>query len=143
MGRKRVIDTDELLFDEELFEAVGKDGLWLYVRLWSLAEDWGGYEPRYGSIALKTGILRLSSETVQEIIEELIILGKIVPYEANGKTFHWIKNFLKHQRLNNPTPHSLPLPPWVIGGKEFCSKRVIPPFCSALTTAAGRRPLIL
>ena len=43
MGRKRVIDTDELLFDEELFEAVGKDGLWLYVRLWSLAEDWGGY----------------------------------------------------------------------------------------------------
>jgi hypothetical protein len=41
MGRKRVIDTDELLFDEELFETVGKDGLWLYVRLWSLAEDWG------------------------------------------------------------------------------------------------------
>ena len=124
MGRKRVIDTDELLFDEELFEAVGKDGLWLYVRLWSLAEDWGGYEPRYGSIALKTGILRLSSETVKEIIDELIILGKIVPYEANGKTFHWIKNFLKHQRLNNPTPPSLPLPPWVICEvKEYKSKK--------------------
>lgn len=124
MGRKRVIDTDELLFDEELFEAVGKDGLWLYVRLWSLAEDWGGYEPRYGSIALKTGILRLSSETVKEIIEELIILGKIVPYEANGKIFHWIKNFLKHQRLNNPTPPSLPLPPWVICEvKEYKSKK--------------------
>ena len=64
MGRKRVIDTDELLFDEELYEAIGQEGLWLYVRLWALAEDWGGYEPKYGSIALKTGVLRMTADQV-------------------------------------------------------------------------------
>ncbi|MBM4302662.1 MAG: hypothetical protein FJ121_14270 [Deltaproteobacteria bacterium] len=30
MGRKRVIDTDELLFDEELFEAIGEKGYSAY-----------------------------------------------------------------------------------------------------------------
>jgi hypothetical protein len=113
MGRKRVIDTDELLFDEELFEAVGVDGLWLYVRLWSIAEDFGGYEPNYGSISLKTGVLKLSKSYVNQTIEKFIKLGKVVTYCINGKTYHWLRNLLKHQRLNNPAPPTLPLPPWV------------------------------
>lgn len=131
MGRKRIIDTDELLFDEELYGAVGKDGLWLYVRLWALAEDFGGYEAKYGNISLKTGVLKLKTSQVKEIIEKLIKLGKIVTYEINGKKYHWIKNLLKHQRLNNPAIPTLPLPPWVSceirqykSGKKYASYEI-------------------
>ena len=131
MGRKRVIDTDELLFDEELYEAVGKDGLWLYVRLWGIAEDFGGYEPKYGSISLKTGVLRISPDQVQDYIEKLISIGKIIPYEVNGKTYHWLARFLKHQRLNNPTLPQIPIPPWIVcesrqykSGKKYASYEI-------------------
>jgi hypothetical protein len=131
MGRKRVIDTDELLFDEELFEQIGIKGLWLYVRLWSLAEDWGGYEPKYGSIALKMGVLKMETEEVRSTIAKLITLGKIIPYWIgslhnleNESQYHWIKNLLKHQPLNNPAPPSLPLPPWITCEiKEYASKK--------------------
>ena len=124
MGRKRVIDTDELLFDEELFEAVGANGLWLYVRLWSIAEDFGGYEPNYGSISLKTGVLKLTKSYVNQTIEKFIKLGKILTYCVNGKTYHWLRNLLKHQRLNNPAPPTLPLPPWVSCEiKQYKSKK--------------------
>ena len=127
MGRKRVIDTDELLFDEEIFEAVGVRGLWLYVRLWALAEDWGGYEPKYGNIALKMGVIRMTAEEVATKIEKLISIGKIISYLAPGlhnTEIHWIKNLLKHQPLNNPAPPKLPLPDWInCEIKEYASKK--------------------
>jgi hypothetical protein len=113
MGRKRLIDVDNLLFDDELVEALGAGGLWVYPILWATAEDWGGYEPKYGSIALRSGALRLTKEIVEKAIQTLIDMGKILPYQVNGKTYHWIKNFLKHQNLNNPSPPLIPLPPWL------------------------------
>ncbi|MDI6855120.1 MAG: hypothetical protein QME75_16120 [Deltaproteobacteria bacterium] len=113
MSRKRIIDVDKLLFDDELVEALGPEGLWVYPLLWGLAEDWGGYEPKYGMIALKSGALRLTKESVQRAIEALIRMGKVIPYEANGHTYHWIKNLLKHQTLNNPPPPGIPTPPWI------------------------------
>lgn len=127
MGRKRVIDTDELLFDEELFAAIGQNGLWLYVRLWSLAEDWGGYEPKYGSIALKMGVLKMSADEVCSSIAKLISLGKIIPYQVPGlhnTELHWIKNLLKHQPLHNSPLPVLTLPPWITCEiKEYPSKK--------------------
>jgi predicted nucleic acid-binding Zn ribbon protein len=113
MGRKRVIDVHGLLFDDELVETLGLEGLFVYQIIWSIAEDWGGYEPKYGSIALESGALRLSKGAVEQAINSLIRLGKIVPYEANGNLYHWIRSFLKHQNLNNPPPPSIPTPPWV------------------------------
>lgn len=134
MGRKRVIDTDELLFDEELYEAIGQEGLWLYVRLWALAEDWGGYEPKYGSIALKTGVLRMTADQVCSTIGNLISLGKIIPYHVPGlhnTELHWIRNLLKHQPLRNPALPKLPLPEWIMceekqygSGKKYASYRI-------------------
>lgn len=113
MGRKRLIDVDNLLFDDEMVEALGTGGLWVYPILWGIAEDWGGYEPKYGSIALRSGALRLTKEIVEKAIQTLIDMGKILPYQVKGKKYHWIKNFLKHQNLNNPSPPLIPLPPWI------------------------------
>jgi len=113
MSRKRLIDVDKLLFDDELIEVLGIEGLWIYPILWSIAEDWGGYEPKYGSIALRSGALRFTKEAVQKAIDILIDLGKIIPYQVNGKTYHWIKSFFRWKPLYSPSPPDIPLPPWI------------------------------
>lgn len=114
MAKKRVIDTEELYFDAELVDSLGDRGILLYIRLWSVAEDWGGYEPKYKDIAYRMGALKFETDEVEKLIGVLIGLGKIFEYEAKGRTFHWIKNLLKHQPLNNPSPPKLPLPEWII-----------------------------
>jgi hypothetical protein len=114
MGRKRIIDLDELLFDTQLFAALGWKGVLFYVRLWTLAEDWGGLEPRYDDLALKCGHLAVTPEEAQYYTHQLILLGKIIPYNVNGgREILWLKNLLKHQRLNNSACPKLPPPPWL------------------------------
>jgi hypothetical protein len=113
MARKRVIDMDDLCFDTEIVSMLGAEGVILYQRLWSIAEDWGGYEPKYKDIALKMGAFNLSSKKVEAFIRKLIDAKKIVEYEIRGKKVHWIVNFLKRQTLNNPGAPELPLPEWI------------------------------
>ncbi|NLT94838.1 MAG: hypothetical protein GXW85_04780 [Clostridia bacterium] len=64
-------------------------------------------------------------EQLQQYIEKLIELNKVVPYEANGRQYGWLKNFHKHQRLDKPSPPTVPLPPWVKfhGEEEFGNQR--------------------
>ena len=114
MSKKRILDLDGLLFDDELIDILGdSEGIIIYQLIWSVADDWGGYEAKFGSIALRSGALRLSKERVQQVITALIAAGKIIPYQVNGKAYHWIKNFLKHQKLTNPASPTIPLPPWI------------------------------
>ncbi len=113
MGRKRLVDTDQLFFKPKLVKAIGADGLLIYIRLWGLAEDWGGLEIDADEISLQTGALRYSTELVFNTIEKLVQIGKLIPYEINGREYHWIKNLLEYQPLNNPTPPKLPLPSWI------------------------------
>lgn len=113
MARKRVIDTG-LYFDTEICKLLGPRGLHLYIRLWGIAEDWGGYEANYEDIALQMGALKFTIKEAKKFIESLISTGKIVPYDTgNGRIYHWLKNFSKHQPLNNPGPPRLPLPEWI------------------------------
>jgi hypothetical protein len=132
MSRKRVIDT-ELYFDTELHKLLGCEGLHLYIRLWGLADDSGVYEPRYEDIALQMGALRLSAEKVRKHVDALIRAGKIIPYAANGREYHWLKNFQKHQPLSTPSLPRYPLPEWIEydqreypSGKKFATYRIIP-----------------
>lgn len=113
MARKRVIDTTELFFDTKLVKLLGAKGVLLYVRLWCIAEDWGGYIPDYDDIALQMGALRFTPAEVKTYIEKLVADGKVVEYEQDGIKIHWIKSFMKHQTLKNPVPPSIPLPVWV------------------------------
>jgi len=114
MDRKRVIDTEAFYFDDELVELLGERGLHFYIRLWGIAEDWGGFEPKYGSLALKMGALKFSIEEVKKYLNRLLLAGKIFEYEIQGKKYHWLTKLMKHQPLNNPSPPQLPLPDWII-----------------------------
>jgi hypothetical protein len=133
MARKRLIDTEELYFSSDLVEALGAKGLHLYIRLWGLAEDWGGYEPNYRDIAFRMGALKFTAAEVQKFIESLIRMGKIFPFQGGVKTFHWLAKLLKHQPLNNPSPPKLPLPEWIYceikkfkSGKSYAEFKIIP-----------------
>lgn len=125
MGKKRVIDMDAFCFDIEIVDTLGFKGSILYIRLWSLAEDFGGYEPNYDSIALRMGAFKLKSKEIEVYVTELVKIGKIVEYEVGGKTYHWIKAFFKRQVLNNPAlPQNVPLPPWIeVETKAYPSKK--------------------
>ena len=113
MSRKRVIDT-EIYFDTELCSLLGAKGLHLYIRLWGLADDSGVYQPNYKDIALRMGALKFTDKEAQDLIEGLIQAGKIAPYTAaNGKTYHYLRNFLRHQPLKNPAVPKYPLPEWI------------------------------
>lgn len=112
MSRKRIIDT-ELYFDTDLYDILGDRGLHLYIRLWGIAEDSGVYTPNYSDISLQLGALKFSSEEVKKLIKNLIKAKKILVFHENKREFHWLKNFLKHQTLNNPPPPKLPLPKWL------------------------------
>jgi hypothetical protein len=113
VARKRIIDTEEFYFKADLVSLLGERGLHLYIRLWGIAEDWGGYEPKYSDIAFKMGALRFEERETKKYINRLIERGKIIEYNKDGKLVHWIVNFLEHQPLDNPSPPKLPLPEWV------------------------------
>jgi len=116
MPRKRTIDIHELLFDSELFAALGSKGLLFYVVLWSEADDFGGVEQDFAKFSLNSGFTKINKKRTKSYIEILLTLKKIIPYEPsppNGKKYLYLKNFLKHQKLRNASPPSIPLPPWV------------------------------
>ena len=113
MGRRRWIDTEGLYFDAKLVRVLGAEGLHVYIRLWSLADDFGGYEVDADHISLQTGALRISPEEVNKYLSSLISLRRVVPYQAEGKSFHWIRHFLRYNHESRPRLPSLPLPPWM------------------------------
>lgn len=131
MARKRLIDTD-VYFDVELCDLLGPRGLHLYFRLWGIADDSGVYEPKYRDISLKMGALHFKPQEVESCIQKLIEAGKVIPFASNGISYHWLKNFLKHQPLNNPSPPKHPLPEWVSVeikqypfGKNFAAYQIL------------------
>lgn len=113
MARRRLIDTDALYFDTEIVNLLGPKGLHVYIRLWGISEDWGGYEPKYADIALQMGALKFTAEEIEGIIQKLIEHRKIIVYLINGKPYHWLVNLMKRQPLDNPSLPTLPLPEWV------------------------------
>jgi hypothetical protein len=113
MGYRRIIDCDQLFEDDNLFEAIGSDGVLLYIRMWSLAECWGGIEDNPRSIARQSGALNLSAKKTEKILKKLIQMEKIFPYELEGKKYLWLKNLHKFQKRAKVPESKLPLPRWI------------------------------
>lgn len=89
-------------------------GAIFYILLWAIAEDWGGYEPNFHTIAKQSGFIEFTSKEVEHFIKILIDKKKVIPFSTEtGKKIHWLKNLSNHQRLNTPPVPSLPLPPWI------------------------------
>ena len=113
MGYRRLIDCDALFEDDQLFEAIGSEGVMLYIRLWSLAECWGGVEDNPKSISRQSGALSLSPQKVEKILKKLIEIGKIYRYKFEEKSYLWLKNLQKHQKLAKLPKSKVPVPHFV------------------------------
>lgn len=100
MARRRVIDPD-FWSDPEIAE-LPFAGRLLYIGLWNFADDQGviPYQPRQ----IRAWVFPYDPKVnVEGLLEKLIELGKLTPYEADGGRYLHIKNFCKHQTIRKPT----------------------------------------
>lgn len=113
--------------DPDIVASLDAYGRLLYQGIWCVAEDSGCFE--FNSLLLKMKVLpgdqNVTSENIQEYLDILIKLKKIIIYEVDGRKYGWLKNFHKHQSLNKPNPPSTPLPNWITfhGEEEFGADR--------------------
>lgn len=114
--RNRMLNA-EFWTDPELLRWP-RDKRWFYQGLWESAEDSGCLENDAFGWKLILFPSPLDADITVEILatwsKELIATdGKLVEYQANGKSYLFLPTFHEHEHPRNPQPASLPLPPWV------------------------------
>jgi len=89
-----------------------------YTGLWAIAEDSGCLEDDPFSWKLLIWGSPLDADITVELLkqwrDELVEAGKLIPYEADGKPFLYIRTFLQHEHPRNPQRPDLPLPEWIV-----------------------------
>jgi hypothetical protein len=88
-----------------------------YAGLWAIAEDSGCLEDDPFSWKMLIWGSPLDSDISVELLtqwrDELVEAGKLIPYEAEGKRYLFIRTFHQHEMPRNPQMNDLPLPEWV------------------------------
>ena len=88
-----------------------------YRRLWAIAEDSGCLEDDPFGWKLILYPSPLDADVTLDMMggwrDELTGAGKLIPYEADGKGYLYVRNFHQHEQPRNPQRPDLPLPPWV------------------------------
>lgn len=110
MARKRMI-APSFWSDEKLGEQCSALERLLFLGLISNADDEGigRGNPKY----LKSQIFPYDDLTVDEFKKMLLNLSKhklIILYQHEGQAYYMVKNFLKYQTINKPTPSDFPKP---------------------------------
>ena len=123
--RRRMLNPD-FFTDPDIVANLDYAGRLFYQGLWCIAEDSGCFEPN--PLMLKMKIFPgddIPLNIIQDYIDKLTELGKIVLYKVGEKEYAWLKNFHRHQKLDRPSPPSIPLPDWLMfhGEEEFGKQR--------------------
>jgi hypothetical protein len=108
MARKRIIDPDFYL-DEDL-ASCGFAVKLFYIGTWNFADDYGVIED--SNLRLKAQIFPYDTIDVSQLRDKLVEIGKLVPFEAEGRKWLFVKNFLKYQRVDKPSNKRNPKPPF-------------------------------
>jgi len=109
MARNRMIKPD--FWDDEKLSKLSRDARLTFIGLWSHADDVG--ISKGNTKWLNNNIFpydEIKPDTFEKWIDELIRMRLIMPYEVSGEKFIHIRNFLKHQTINKPTPSKNPQP---------------------------------
>lgn len=110
MARKRVIDP-EFWSDEEIGEWSFAARLF-YIGLWNFADDEGRFKAH--NQLLKSQIFPYDKKfPIEKVKKEL---GNKIQWYSGGEDnsqYGYIRNFLKHQKIDRPYPSKLPAPPKV------------------------------
>lgn len=109
--------------DSDLIKHLDFAGRLFFIGIWGVAEDSGVFP--LDPLELKMNVFPgdnipvLVSDVVGDVpsvegwLNILIELRKIVTFEANGKTWGFIRNFHTYQRLDNSPEPKWPVPVWV------------------------------
>jgi hypothetical protein len=108
MARKRMIDPDFWL-DEDLAKLSPHARL-LYIGLWNICDDNYATFPNRPDW-IKIQVFPYEEVNVRDLLDELSASQKILPFDHAGKTFFYIKNFFRYQKIDRPSLPKYPGPP--------------------------------
>lgn len=109
MARKRMIDPS-FWRDEKIGELNHMERL-LFIGLWTFAEDNGA--GRANPKLIKADVFpydSLRDSDIEKALGNLCRLRLINLYDLDGQRYYHVVNFLKHQKINRPSPSPIPLP---------------------------------
>lgn len=94
-----------------------RDQRTFYIGLVQLADDSGCLEDSPFAFKVQLYPSPMDADITVEVIkgwrDQLVACGRLIPYQADGKACLYLRNFHKHQKLDNPSPPEVPLPPWI------------------------------
>ena len=99
MPRKRIIDPEFWL--DEIIGKLDYKTMLLYIGLWNLADSEGIVENNEEKIKIQ--IFPYKRGAISKNLQKLIDLKRLELYEIDKKKYLWIKNFIKHQKIDYPT----------------------------------------
>ncbi|MBN1628162.1 MAG: hypothetical protein JW990_00210 [Thermoleophilia bacterium] len=113
--RNRMVKAD-FWTDPELLRWP-RDKRQTYRGLWALAEDSGCLEDDPFGWKLLLWPSPMDEDITIALLEtwrdEMVATGKLIPYQADGKRYFFLRTFHQHEHPRNPQSPDLPLPPWV------------------------------
>ena len=105
MPRKRIIDPQ--FWNDEEIGAWSVEARLFYIGLWNFADDEGRL--RAHPKLLKAQIFPYDKRiNIEKLKTE--VSNKVLWYRVDGQEYGYIKNFLKHQRIDRPSKSQLPAP---------------------------------
>lgn len=107
-GRIRTIKP-EILEDEEVAE-LSSDAWRLWVSLWTLVDDFGNVHAAPKKLHGQIFWAWQPEKSVSELLIELQSKRRIELYEVNGARFLHVRNWEKHQRIDNAGKERCPRP---------------------------------
>lgn len=130
----------EFFHDEALQETESTTGLPVrlaYIGLWCMADREGRFEWR--PKALKASILPFDDIDFSRVLDALTTRGWLVKYASQGREYGWIRNFQRHQSVNNrEVPSEIPAPPQDVANTDTSTRAPHDP--DASTSRDGRVP---
>lgn len=112
MARNRMIKPEA--FSDAKLSSVSRDARYTFIGMWVFSDDFGVVK---GNIRWLISQVYEEDETVtQELMEswlaDLVDKHFLIPFEADGKQYYYIKSWKKHQKVDHPSQkHRNPEPP--------------------------------
>jgi hypothetical protein len=112
-GRIRSFKPEWL--DDEEFNACGDAAVRLSFAIMSMVDDKGRAKASVRALGIEAWKFcdRIVDKTAhaQAAVDELVACKWLVGYQAGGYQHWWVRNFLKHQKIDKPKPSRLPAAP--------------------------------
>jgi hypothetical protein len=109
MARKRMIDPG--IWGSEDFNGISHDARLLWIGLFSSADDYG--KGRANPAFLASSLFpydELAAKDIEPLLSEIAKRMKILFYEVDGGKFYKLTAWKKWQKVDHPTPSTIPEP---------------------------------